>query len=482
MESSKRVDVGRRTVVRTAAWSAPAVAVISAAPAFAASGTPDLSTSVAGTPTRTFTDGFAHFTVPDTTTVFTNTGGGPVEGLVATISFTSGNVTDILIAGMPYGDLAPAVTVTGVGTNTVTLTISSDVLVIAPGDSFPLPLSLEFVTDNTGQATTMSVTGVAANGGTSTNFAPVDFAAAAPNLSTSSASAPARTVGTPPTISGSRVQPFVGDAYTFAPDAISVTNTGDGPAVGLAATISSTTGAIRSVELDGTVLGGPAARMAVAGASVSGLDTSKVEVWIPGATIDPGVTSGLPSLKIVTDNVGNATGIKVEIKATNAAPVVDLGATAFAMATGIAGPNLTTTSGGAFTYSNATLVKGGATTFRNTGNENAVGILTMIETTQTLSDIKSSGFSITNGITGINMLGTSFPSKRIHMQVPGGGLAAMTINAGGTKNSPAQEFYLSAPGLAASGDSITIVTTTFGLVSGQPKGIPLKSTVTVTRP
>ena len=137
MQNIQRPGVGRRAVVRTAAWTAPAVAVVAAAPAYAATGAPDLSTSVAGTPTRTIDagTGFATFTIPEDTTVFNNTGGDAL-GLTAVVSFVASggagvraaavatNVTDVQIAGQPYTDFVGVVDVVGLGTSSVTLNIS----------------------------------------------------------------------------------------------------------------------------------------------------------------------------------------------------------------------------------------------------------------------------------------------------------------------------------------------------------------------
>src|SRR5690606_30825385 len=86
----------RRTVIRTAAWSAPVVAVAAAAPAFATSPPvdptlPNLSTSTANPtlPSRTGNK----VTIPPTTLV--NTGGSNGVGVVIKYVSSGPNITAI---------------------------------------------------------------------------------------------------------------------------------------------------------------------------------------------------------------------------------------------------------------------------------------------------------------------------------------------------------------------------------------------------
>lgn len=209
MQSQNRFEVNRRTVVRTAAWSAPAVAVAAGAPAYAATPTePNLSGStLSAAPTRN-TNGV--ISVPENTATFNNTGTEAV-GLTATIQLGSSgslsaaaapySITDLLIAGQPYQNLVAAgfVTVTGLDSSTVTIAISPAIATIARDDSWTLPYSLEFIT-NEHRAADLKVSVAATNGGTSTAFPKASLAAlTTPNLSTS------ESTGTP-TRSGSYIQ------------------------------------------------------------------------------------------------------------------------------------------------------------------------------------------------------------------------------------------------------------------------------------
>jgi len=191
MDNNKPFEVNRRTVVRTAAWSAPVAAVVAgAAPSFATSPTtPNLSTSTVNTaPTRSNT---GTITMAANSATFKNTGTEAL-GLVAVISLANSNITDVRIGGMPYAQFAPLVTVTGLGTNSVTLTIDAAAFTIPANGSTDLPLDLEFDTNSTA-ADTLTVEATAGNGGDPTAFAAVPLAAhAAPNLSTSAPKPPTR--------------------------------------------------------------------------------------------------------------------------------------------------------------------------------------------------------------------------------------------------------------------------------------------------
>lgn len=207
---NKTFDVNRRTVVRTAAWTAPAVAVAAGAPAFAATPTaPNLSTStISAAPTRG-TDGTV--AVAPGTITFVNSG-TTVEGLNVSIALGGsggasasgvptqaplGSITAVLLAGQPLE-------ASGLGTSNVSFSIPKEIVTIPKDGSYPLSLPLEFVS-NEHRATTATVTVTAANGGEGTAFAPISFPALnVANLSQSaSTGAPTRpsatTMEVPPT-------------------------------------------------------------------------------------------------------------------------------------------------------------------------------------------------------------------------------------------------------------------------------------------
>lgn len=117
----------RRTVIRTAAWSAPVVAVAAAAPAFATTPPvgplPDLSLSnrQAGTVRRATAAGSPVVVV--SAPQFVNTGDAAATGVVMTVT-ADVPITDYNLA-LPFGPVAPqnpgdnGITVTGVGTTTI---------------------------------------------------------------------------------------------------------------------------------------------------------------------------------------------------------------------------------------------------------------------------------------------------------------------------------------------------------------------------
>lgn len=194
MQNQNRFEVNRRTVVRTAAWSAPAVAVVAAAPAYATTSTePNLSSSTMSSAPSRGTDGTV--SVAPGSVTFVNTGGGAANGLSVEISVGGsggasatavpttaplGSITEVRLNGNPYPY------VTGLGTSSVVLTLPAELVTIAPGASFPLSLPLDIVA-NDHRATTATVTVTALNGGASTSFPTLSLAALnVPNLSQSS--------------------------------------------------------------------------------------------------------------------------------------------------------------------------------------------------------------------------------------------------------------------------------------------------------
>ncbi len=147
----------RRTVVRAAAWTVPAVTLVSAAPAFAAStNSTNLSTTfvsaapfrVAATPNKV--------EVPPTT--FTNTGDLPAQGIHVAIT-ASLPITLIEVMGMDVTTLG--LPVTGLGTTDVTMTVPETFVTIEPGASAELPVSQVFSFASTDEVTmALTVTGI----------------------------------------------------------------------------------------------------------------------------------------------------------------------------------------------------------------------------------------------------------------------------------------------------------------------------------
>lgn len=134
----------RRTIVKGAAWAVPAISVVAAAPALAASTTVphDLSTSVPGTGTRQ-----SATTLNLSPTTFNNTGSESIEGLTITFTVDSGQtITGITIFGTDIKILVAGATTSGYGTDTVVLTLPPNTsggigqVSIAPGGSYTAPL------------------------------------------------------------------------------------------------------------------------------------------------------------------------------------------------------------------------------------------------------------------------------------------------------------------------------------------------------
>lgn len=150
----------RRTVVRTAAWAVPAVTLVTAAPAFAASANyTDLSTTVAPPGVGRVADAPNKVEVPATT--FVNSGDLPVEGILVSVTASLPIVT-IEVMGYDVGDLAGlGIIAGGLGTTAVTLAVPADFMTIPPGESLELPVSQTFVFGGPEEVTMqMVVTGV----------------------------------------------------------------------------------------------------------------------------------------------------------------------------------------------------------------------------------------------------------------------------------------------------------------------------------
>lgn len=150
----------RRTVVRTAAWAVPAVTLVTAVPAFAVSvNYTDLSTTTVSAPPARVVDFPNKVEVPPTT--FTNTGDLPVLGILVGLTANLPILT-IEIMGIDVSALADmGITVTGLGTTNVTMTVPDSLVTILPGESVELPVAQTFVFDGTGDVTMqLVVTGV----------------------------------------------------------------------------------------------------------------------------------------------------------------------------------------------------------------------------------------------------------------------------------------------------------------------------------
>lgn len=152
----------RRTIVKGAAWAVPAISVAVAAPALAASpgDGPNLSTSVSAGGTR---DGDVLTISPAT---LRNSGNQETDGV--TVEFSA----DVVIENLTLGGIDPGglgITVSGKGTNTVTMTVPPSGLSagsnIPPGGEWtsPLPQVLTFAAGS--GAISLTVTVTAANGG-----------------------------------------------------------------------------------------------------------------------------------------------------------------------------------------------------------------------------------------------------------------------------------------------------------------------------
>lgn len=170
----------RRAVIRTAAWSVPAVTVAAAAPAFADSTVPtpapDLSTSTSGgTPTRAGNQ----ITIAPST--IRNTGDATATGLVVNFSSTEAITGfELLFFGSPLDYAALGITLSPTPTPEAPVTAFAMTIPdgtdlgkvrIAPGGSWTSPAS-QRLTFATSTPTTLTVKATAANGGVAFN-APV---------------------------------------------------------------------------------------------------------------------------------------------------------------------------------------------------------------------------------------------------------------------------------------------------------------------
>ncbi|QCX26403.1 hypothetical protein [Nocardioides jishulii] len=160
------VTPSRRAVIRTAAWSVPAVTVAAAAPAFAASppvAAPDMSTTVASTPTRGTPASTLHFAAFD----MINTGTADTAGIVMTFSNSAGIITGL--TGTYFGatvdlDGFSGITVTGLDTNSATATFPPNFFGKNATPTTPMSTTVRINVETASTAaTTISVTTVAAN-------------------------------------------------------------------------------------------------------------------------------------------------------------------------------------------------------------------------------------------------------------------------------------------------------------------------------
>ncbi len=158
----------RRTVVRTAAWTLPAVSVATAAPAFAASTDyTDLSTSQAPTPSRS-----SPTTIEVPATTFINTGNVVSRGISVRIE---ANIAITKIMAGPIDPGAVGVVISGLGTTVVTMQVPADGLAAATiqpnGGTYTSPLGQTFTFAQEGSVTMSTVvTGVNADAGYHTPY------------------------------------------------------------------------------------------------------------------------------------------------------------------------------------------------------------------------------------------------------------------------------------------------------------------------
>jgi hypothetical protein len=145
---SRPVTPSRRTVLRTAAWTAPAVSIAVAAPAFATSTSTGAGTATAGAAGRVVSKKLVRWTLS-----FTNTGSQSITAL--NVTFTG--VTQV--EGLTV--VSGATTWTGSGTSSRTYPLS-----IEPGQT--VPLFAEFAR---GHNLTGTVTAVFSAGSPSTDLA-----------------------------------------------------------------------------------------------------------------------------------------------------------------------------------------------------------------------------------------------------------------------------------------------------------------------
>lgn len=154
----------RRTIVKGAAWTVPAISVAAAAPSLAASPVAhDLSTSVPGTGNR-----ISATQIDISATNFINTGTETVEGITVVFSASNGQtIEDVQVFGMPIEDLAVGSTISGEGTSVVTLTLApgtalGQVTIPPNGGSFQSPAGQTLILGSA-DAFTLSTTVSAAN-------------------------------------------------------------------------------------------------------------------------------------------------------------------------------------------------------------------------------------------------------------------------------------------------------------------------------
>lgn len=152
----------RRAVVRTAAWTVPAVTVAAAAPAFAASRENfiDLSTSVITTAPTRVPERPSNVSVPATT--FTNTGDLPAQGFTVAITSTVA-ISNIYLPGGTTPISMLGVTVAGLGTTNVGMVVPASLGTIPANGSFTSPVAQEFAFA-TPETVTMTTTVTGTNG------------------------------------------------------------------------------------------------------------------------------------------------------------------------------------------------------------------------------------------------------------------------------------------------------------------------------
>ena len=154
----------RRSIVKGAAWTAPVLTAAAVAPALAASpvDAPNLSTSQQGTGSGR-RDATTLVIQPAT---LINTGGVAAEGVVITFASSGPAITGFKLGayGAELDPVAVGGSVSGLGTNNVTVTIPAGSMTVPAGGSTTSPAT-QIITFANGDETTLTVTVTAANGG-----------------------------------------------------------------------------------------------------------------------------------------------------------------------------------------------------------------------------------------------------------------------------------------------------------------------------
>lgn len=287
------VTPSRRAVIRTAAWTVPAVTVATAAPAFAASGAPNLSGTSFPTPVRD--GGKLSFTGVS----MSNSGGTRTEGITFTFVSTGATITDITAAAATPVS-AVGMTLSGLGTNTVTMTIpASSGFNVNGGSSVTIPVPINIIVSSTSGAVSIAYTVAALNTVSGTPATGTITVAGTPDLSTT-ALAPTRTAG----------------SSNISVPGFTITNTGAVDTVGITFTFALASGVINRISAAGMNAHD------FQGMAVSGTGTGTAVLTLPAnffgrnATANGG-TMSVPVALALETNGSTPTTLNTTIVATN---------------------------------------------------------------------------------------------------------------------------------------------------------------------